>query len=707
MDRRMDRRTVLRAGAGLATGGVLHKGLGHGQAGTDAVAPHYTPPTPRQTFDLNPGWRFHLGDVSGAQATGFDDAGWTGLALPHTWNAKDGEDGGDNYYRGVGWYRRHLTPAVSTAGRQLFLQFDGANTTADVWVNGVHLGQHKGGYARFRFNATAALTPGADNVIAVKVTNAADPDVAPLRADYTFFGGIYRDVSLIAVNPVQFRMLDMGGPGVYLRQRSVSASSATVDVRSTMFNNGDTAHRARLRTVVVGADGVVAADLSGAAFSIAARAQHDNTQSVTLTKPRLWNGTADPFVHQVTVELLDDATGAVLDAVTEPLGLRTYAVDPATGFSLNGKHLSLHGVNRHQDLLDRGWAIGATEHAKDFALMDEMGVNLLRTAHYQQDQRVYTLADQYGFAVHAEVPFVDLVTAGEAFAANVEQQLREMIRQNYNHPSILFWSVGNEQRSDDTLTNTVLARLAAAVRDEDPDRLSTYASSSVSDTAAINAHTDLNGYNRYYGWYYDDIPDFGPWADGLHAKAPTKRLCVTEYGAGGSIHQHAENPTVATRSGAHPEEFQSYYHEQHWKAISARPFLWGSFVWCMFDFASDARNEGDTRGRNDKGLVTYDRATRKDAFYFYKANWNPDPFVHLTSARWTARTVAATSVKVYANTDNVTLTVNGKAVGGAQTSADHIYRWSGITLKKGANTIQVTGAKSGHTYTDSATWTLA
>ncbi len=701
MRARVSRRIAMAAAAcaSLAVGLVVLVPL-------TAHAATYTPPSLRQRVDLNSGWRFVKADVSGAQTPGFDDSAWTAVTVPHTWNAKDGEDGGDNYYRGVGWYRRHYTPPTTFSGRKLWLQFAGANTVTDVWVNGTYLGQHKGGYARFRFDATAALKLGVDNVIAVKVSNAPDPDVAPLSADYTFFGGIYRNVSLMVTDPLSVRMLDNAGPGLYLRQRSVTAASATVDLTTKLWNNSATARTVAVHAVVTDAADNVVADTTSTPVSVAAGTGLQTVQTVTIANPRRWQGRTDPYLYKANVEVRDTVAGTATDAVTERLGLRSVTVDPNQGLFLNGTHLSLHGVNRHQDLLDHGWAITDANHTRDFDLMDEMGVNALRTAHYQQDQKVYNLADERGYLVWAEIPLVNSITDSTAFRSNAAQQLREMIRQDYNHPSIVFWGIGNEQRTDDTATNSLLDTLAGIVNSEDPDRFSTYAHNGSITSGLVN-HTEVNGYNRYHGWYYGSYNDFGGFVDNLHSTQPTRRIAISEYGAGASIFQHQENPPKPVPdSDFHPEEYQALLHEATWQQIQARPYLWGTFVWNMFDFASDRRSEGDTYGRNDKGLVTYDRQTRKDAFYWYKANWTTTPFVYITSRRWTDRTTAVTTIKVYGTVDSVTLTLNGVALGSAKTSTNHIYSWPNVTLAPGANSVQATGTRGGTTYTDTVTWTL-
>jgi beta-galactosidase len=426
-------------------------------------------------------------------------------------------------------------------------------------------------------------------------------------------------------------------------------------------------------------------------------------QKVTISHPHLWQGKVDPYLYQVSVEIRDAGSGSATDVVTQPLGLRSIRVDPATGFFLNGVHLALHGVNRHQDTLGRGTALTAVDDVRDFDLMDEMGVNAVRTAHYQQDQKIYDLADARGYVVWTEIPLVDTITVSAAFRANVAQQLRELIRQNYNHPSIAFWGIGNEQGADDTATNSLLDALAEVAETEDPGRLSTYAHNG-SITSDLTNHTEVSGYNKYFGWYHGSVTDFGRYVDNLHSTQPLRPIGISEYGAGASVFQHQENPAPPVPgSNFHPEEYQASYHESMWTQIQSRPYLWGTFIWNMFDFASDTRNEGDTRGRNDKGLVTYDRLTKKDTFYWYKANWTTTPFVYITGRR-RDRTDAVTTIKVYGNVDSVALTLNGVPLGPARTSSNHIYLWPNVTLAPGVNTVVATGTRGGDTYTDTVSW---
>jgi beta-galactosidase len=662
---------------------------------------------PRQEIPLNSGWRFLRSDAQSAEQPGFDDSGWAGVTLPHTWNGTDGQDGG-SYYRGVGWYRLHYQVPANLAGKKLSLRFGAVGQSASVWVNGKSVGTHAGGFAAFSLDVTGTATPGSAAVIAVRADSSWNADVAPISGDFTVDGGIYRAVSLVVTDPLQVTTMDFGGPGIYVSTKSVSATSATLAVSSKISNGSTRSRAATLHAVLSDANGNALADSWAGTGAMDAGVLRQVDQSITVAKPRLWNGRADPYLYQVTVDVFDAETSVVTDAVSQQVGIRTLSVDPNRGFFLNGQYLQIHGVDYHQDRLNEGWAVSDADRRQDFKLMAEMGANAVRTAHFQHAGQEYDLADEQGFLVYTEIPLINKLTDNDAFRGNIEQQLRELIRQNYNHPSIMFWGLGNEMWTDDAITNSLIQHLADVSSTEDPNRLRAYASCCVWQESQLHAHADVVGYNEYFGWYSGKSSDFGPWIDQIHQDRPTWNLGLTEYGAGASVNQHELNPTTVTpASNWHPEEFQSQWHEDWWNQIKARPYLWATFIWQMFDSASDGRNEGDTAGRNDKGLVTYDRQTPKDAFYWYKANWTATPFVHLNSARWVQRTAATTDVKVYANADNLTLTVNGVQVGPTQSGAAKVATWSGVTLTPGANQVAVSGLANGVRFTDQATWNLS
>lgn len=653
---------------------------------------------------LMAGWSFLLGDPAGAAQPGFDDAAWAHIDLPHTWNAQDGQDGGGNYHRGAGWYRTHFRVDSSWAGRRVFLEFDGANRSAEVFLNGRRLGEHRGGYARFRFDATAALRPEGDNLLAVRVSNAADDNLIPVSADYTFFGGLYRGVRLVATSPVHIDLLDYASPGVDVRAAPVTKERADLALRVKLANDSDTARPVTTRIRILDATGAVVRELQADA-SLAAHARGETRLQTAIAQPHLWDAQADPYLYSVRAETLVD--GAVTDAVTIPLGLRFFSVDPDRGFSLNGHYLDLHGVNRHQDRPDKGWAISEADEREDFALIEEVGATIVRQSHYQQSQLWDELGDTRGMIMWAELPFTGPVRDNPEFFANAQEQLRELIRQNRQHPSIVFWSIGNETHNPKELppdaNDRLLAALAQVVREEDDTRLSTYACDGNADDSRAS-HTDVIGFNYYAGWYHGTPEDFGPWIDAQHAAHRAMRIGVSEYGAGANVTQHEVPAKKPVPNGPwHPEEWQARQHEAYWQAMAARPWIWGKMIWCMFDFASDGRNEGGVPGRNDKGLVTADRQTRKDAFYWYQANWSSRPVLHLTSQRYTPRPAGATSIKVYSNAPAVELTLNGRSLG-KKTSANHLFEWPEVTLAKGANRVTATAIRDGQPLEDACVW---
>jgi beta-galactosidase len=652
---------------------------------------------PRVDVSLNSGWRFIRQDVSGAQNTSFNDSAWSVVNLPHTWNNLDGQAGG-SYYQGIGWYRTHYTVDGGYAGRRFFLKFDGAYSVADVWVNGNYLGQHQGGFAAFVFDVTPFLNIGADNVIAAKVNNAYNADVPTLGGDFTLCGGLYRNVHLLVTAPVQISPLDFGSPGVYLKTTNVSSNSADLQITTVVSNATATASSVTLRATVFDAASNTVTVLTNT-LMLAADTVSNVVQSTTVANPHLWNGLADPYLYQVLVEILNGAT--VTDQVSQPLGFRWFSVDPNTGFSLNGRAYDLHGVNMHQFWLNMGWAITSTERQKAYTLLKELGATFVRLCHYQHADETYQLGDENGIVLWSELGMVNSYTASSNFYANAQQQLREMIRQNYNHPSICFWSLYNEQGSAD-FTN-LLAQLNSLAHAEDSTRFTT-AASSQGDDAAMNWYTDTISFNKYYGWYGGVSSDFAGWADNIHKNYPTRGIGLSEYGAGASVYQHEENPTAPVPTSAwHPEEWQNLQHEAYWPMLQARPWIWCKLVWVMFDFPSDGRNEGDTPGRNDKGLVTIDGQIRKDAFYYYKAWWTTNPMVYITGHTFTNRLTNSITAKVYANCDSVELFLNGVSQG-SRTSTNRIFPWPITLIPGGTNTVQAIGAKGTNTVTDSLIW---
>jgi beta-galactosidase len=660
-----------------------------------AIAP--LPASPRSEIDLNGAWKFYPADNTHGPETDFDDGVWKTVTVPHTWNALDGEDGGKNYRRGVGWYRRHLRVDPSLAGKRLYLQFDGVSLAAEVFVNGAKVGAHKGGFARFRLDATDALKVGADNLLSVRVDNG-ELGIAPTSADFTFFGGIYRSVTLLATNQVQISATDYGSPGVYLDQTHVTGEQADVTVRTEVENYSDKKAAVEVHTHLLDATGREVAS-AGNKGKMNGGDAVEGRQRMVVEHPHLWSGREDPYLYTLRVDIMAD--GVLVDSVSQSVGLRSFRVDPDRGFFLNGKHLDLHGVNRHQDRIDKGWAISMADEAEDFGIVRDLGCTALRVSHYQQSDTWYGRCDRSGLVVWAEVPFVNEALATPEFLDNAKQQLRELIRQNYNHPSICFWGVGNETRGDSA--ESVIGELATVARAQDGSRLTTYASNAKEDDPR-NWLTDVVAFNHYAGWYSEEFTALPGWLDKVHSLHPKSPIAISEYGAGASILEHEDPPKRPQAKGRfHPEEYQARLHEASWLALRDRPYVWGKFVWCLFDFASDGRSEGDHDGRNDKGLVTYDRRIRKDAFYWYKSNWSDEPLVWIASRRFLERHKPVTEIKVYSSAPELELTVNGVSLG-TQRSSNHLFHWPDIKLSEGENHVAATAHFGDLAFTDACTW---
>jgi beta-galactosidase len=425
--------------------------------------------------------------------------------------------------------------------------------------------------------------------------------------------------------------------------------------------------------------------------------------SLTLKQPHLWQGVRDPYLYRLTAEVLEH--GEVVDEVELPVGIREVAIDPQRGFLLNGQPYPLHGVNYfHPGRPGKGLAVGDAEIDEDMAILRDLGVTGLRLVHFQHPPRVYELADRLGFVLWTEIPLNSAMQDSPRFRANLAQQLRELMRQTGNHPAVAIWGLGNEIYEADVASRALLAQLHLQVRRDDPRRPTAYAHCCAADDDGLALQTDITGYNRYYGWYDRELADIGPWADALHRKMPARAIGLTEYGAGASVlHQQDPPQRPVPESRWHPEQYQALFHEAYWRQIRTRPWLWGSFVWVGFDLASAGRNEGDRAGVNDKGLVTYDRQLRKDAFYWYRAQWNPAPMVYITSRRHTRRPAGPNAVKVYTNAARVTLEVNGRAVGSIE-PADRIALWPQVALATGRNVLRVS-TEAG--LTDTVVWEVS
>lgn len=611
--------------------------------------------------------------------------------LPHTWNAQDALSGKIDYKRGIGNYEKNLFIRSEWKGKRLFIRFEGVNNIADVFVNRRHIGEHRGGYEAFIFEITGKVEYGKENSILVRVNNGEQLDIMPLVGDFNFYGGIYRDVHLLITDETCISPLNYASPGVRLIQDSVSHKYAKV--RAVVdLSNGDSGNR-EVELNVRLLDGQRVVKEGTKKVNLSGNAAMHQEFTFEIDQPHLWNGRQDPFLYQAEVTL--SRNGQMVDRVTQPLGLRFYRIDPDKGFFLNGKHLPLQGVCRHQDRSEVGNALRPQHHEEDAALMLEMGVNAVRLAHYPQATYFYDLMDKNGIIVWAEIPFVGPGGYNDkgfvdlpAFRANGKEQLKELIRQHYNHPSICVWGLFNELTELGDNPVEYIKELNVLAHQEDPTRLTTSASNQMGD---LNFITDAIAWNRYDGWYGGTPADLGKWLDRMHKDHPEICIAISEYGAGASIY-HQQDSLVKTvpTSWWHPENWQTYYHIENWKTISSRPYVWGSFVWNMFDFGAAHRTEGDRPGINDKGLVTFDRKVRKDAFYFYKANWNgEEPMLYLTGKRNTARTQRLQTIIAFTNQSGAELFVNGKSYGKATPDSYAILEWKNVELQPGENEIKV------------------
>jgi beta-galactosidase len=658
----------------------------------------------RKDIIIDDNWRFTRENASDAEQINYNDSYWEKISLPHSWNSRDGQDGGNDYYRGTGWYRRWFTVENKFKNQRIYLKFEGSSINTEVFVNGISAGFHKGSFGAFCFDITQRIKFGKRNILSVKVNNSKDSTISPLRGDFTMFGGIYRSVHLLILNPVSISPIDYASSGIYVTQKSVTDGKAEIEIITKLLNNEDQNRNITIKYSLQDDHGNKIKEISSPLL-LQGKSNSDHKQNFIIDNPVLWNGKLNPYLYLLKVTITEK--NKVIDNLSESIGLRSFAVDPDKGFYLNNKPYKLYGVNRHQDRENKGWAIGKKEHQEDYSLIEELGCTSLRLAHYQQSEYFYDLCDKGGMVVWAELALVDDVNGSPDFLATCRQQLTELIKQNYNHPSIIFWSMENElvPDNDTSLYNNIVAELNSLAKQLDPVRLTTVATRSKYDCDfRMNNITDVLGINVYRGWYEKKPEDFSLFIDDFHKKFPHRSISISEYGAGGNINQHewpVKKPNP--RGEWHPEEWQSVLHELTWKAMAERPYIWGSFIWNMFDFASDGRSEGDYHGMNDKGLVTYNRKIKKDVFYYYKASWNSDPMVYITSRRFTPRTSSLTDIKVYSNCSSVKLYLNDIPLEEKLNNAN-IFVWENITLKQGTNTIRAVGSKNGKVLSDECIW---
>lgn len=604
----------------------------------------------REYRNLNTGWAFSKEAESVPETMPKD---WDRVDLPHCWNAVDGQDGGDDYYRGTCYYAKELFRSDLPRNQQYYLELQGANSSADVYVNGKKLAHHDGGYSAWRVNLTDSLTE--KNLLVIAVDNSKNRRVYPQLADFTFYGGIYRSISLIAVEESHFDLDCFGGPGIKVTP-VISGDGAEVETEVFLTN----VKPGQTLTFTI-------KDREGNTVAEECKAVTETVSTLRIPGVHLWNGRKDPYLY--TAEVVLQEQEETLDMVTARFGCRSYEIDPERGFILNGESYPLRGVSRHQDRWGLGNALLLEHHREDMDLICELGANTIRLAHYQHDRYFYDLCDERGMIVWAEIPYItEHMPEGRE---NTISQMKELIYQNYNHPSIVVWGLSNEitmtgGTTEDLLENHRL--LNEMVHEMDKTRLTAMAVVSMCDIHDPYIQIpDTVAYNHYFGWYGGSTEMNGPWFDRFHREFPDLPIGVSEYGCEG-LNWHTSDPRV----GDYTEEYQAYYHEELIKQLYTRPYLWATYVWNMFDFGADARNEGGENGQNHKGLVTFDRKYKKDAFYAYKAWLSDEPFVHICGKRYVDRVEEITRVTVYSNLPRVELFVNGKSLG-KQESAEHFF----------------------------------
>lgn len=656
----------------------------------------------RQVLNMNQDWKFKkTKDSFGAG----DD--WKTINLPHTWNAEDMQLT-KNFYEGEGEYKKEISFGEEYRDKRIFLRFEGVGQVAQVYVNDKLIGTHKGSYSAFCFEISYAIKLGEKNTILVKVNNKARKDIIPVNHFlFGIYGGIYRPVQMIVTNKLNISTTDYASPGVYLSQKNVSPKSAELNVAVKVENKFSSTQELVLKTTIYDKQGtVVLVKSSDQKASTQGRQRFE--QNLILENPHLWQGQDDPYLYKVIVQLLQK--GQVIDEVIQPLGFRKFEFAGGKGFFVNDKPYRMYGVARHQDRWQYGNALSNAQHKEDLDLIKEMGATTIRFAHYQQAEYIYAQCDTMGFVIWAEIPFVNTYTSEEG--DNAKEQLTELIRQNYNHPSIYVWGLHNEVygKTPADYPAVLTRELNEIAKQEDPGRYTASVSGYGEMERPTNLNADIQGMNRYYGWYEGKIGGLEKWVQGLEQKYPDHKIVLSEYGADGNVFQQKEQGLLGESYDytlpEYPENYETKTHEIQWPIIARHPYITASYLWNMFDFATPMWNRGGMPARNMKGLVTFDRKLKKDAFYWYKANWSKEPVFYITERRTTKRSEKLTQVTVYSNIGEPELYVNGKRMTIIPKTVDvpvH-YVFSKIELKKGKNIIRIRCLKNGKEYTDQIVW---
>ena len=646
----------------------------------------------REVINFNDNWKFSL-------STEVQREKGVNVNLPHTYNL-DALAGNKNYFRGAASYIKMFDVSKDwIQNKQVYLKCKGINHTATLFVNAKYVETHKGGYTAFAVDITPFITEG-KNSIWIRTTNALDLEVAPLVGDFNFYGGIYRDVELIVTPKTNIAPNYWGSNGVFISTPEVNRQKATVEIKAMISSTKQTAANVQF-TIYDALDNVIGTNTSK--YKLSPYNTKEVSSTFTVTSPILWQATQNPYLYKTIVKITaenDDPKNiqTQTDSISQHFALRYFEVNNDNQFLLNGIPTQVKGVCKHQDYAGLGNAIRKINHNEDMKWIKEIGANAVRLAHYPFDPYFLELCDKEGIMVWSEIPLVGPggyrdkgFVASPQFKENCATQLKEMIRQLYNHPSIIWWGLFNEltQRGDDPVN--LIKELNAIAKEEDPQRLTVAASN---QDGSLNFITDLVGFNQYMGWYGGEPGDIAAWGERLRKEWPHLKVGISEYGAGASIYQHQDditNPPVPN-SYFHPEGYQSYYHEKYWRTINDKKYFWGTFIWNLFDFGAAHRTEGDTPGINDKGLVTFDRKIAKDAFYFYKANWNKEtPFIYIVGSKRTSRSVKPMTVKIFSSCQEIKLIVNGFAKGTVENDGYGTFVWEDIPVIKGKNTVVALG----------------
>lgn len=619
----------------------------------------------RNVINLNQDWRFIQENAGLPEVL---PENWSRIDLPHSWNAVDGQDGNGSYDRGCYWYAKTFRmPKQPLAGGKVYVEILAAGQQATVYVNGTEVIYHEGGYSTFRADITELCKEDEDNLLVVACSNEVKSNVYPQAADFTFYGGLYRGVNLISVPDTHFDLDYYGGPGLQVTPKPCECGGAAFEILSWVTNPDENF------TVLYSVK-----DPEGKEVAAAARPADDTKVTVFVPDATRWD-IDNPYLYTVTATL--QRRNEAYDEVSARVGVREFSCDPNKGFIINGVETPLRGVSRHQDQMYKGNALSKEDHYEDARMIKELGANTIRLAHYQHSQDFYDACDELGFIIWAEIPFISVMSSDPAAHDNCISQMKELIIQNYNHPSICFWGVSNEILiggiSEKLVENHV--ELNDLCKEMDPTRLTTIAHVSMTPVESpMHGITDVESYNHYFGWYGGRMEDNGPWFDHFHEVHPDICIGVSEYGCEGIITYHGPNPACKDYS----EEYQALYHEHLAKVLDERPWIWSSHVWNMFDFGCAARDEGGVAGRNNKGLVTIDRKTKKDSYYVYQAYWSKKPMIHLCGRRYAQRAGETTEVRVYSNQPMVALYLNGKLV--EEKSADKVFVFK-VALEHGFN----------------------